>query len=217
MSYIREALLKAQKEKDARYPRYQRFFPSPRRTAGTFSLRPLWLISLFVIVLGLALYSWFDSGNKGVISSPEDPNSEVRPIREISVNAKDCYDRARHFHKMSRLEEARGLYQKALLLDPGHVSALNNLGVIYIQEGNYLAAQESLEGAIRQEPEYVDPYYNLACLYALKGERMKGLAQLRKAASLEKSVMDWAREDRDLQNLRGMPAFEEIIKGGGTE
>jgi tetratricopeptide (TPR) repeat protein len=212
MSYIREALRKAQKEKDARYPRYQRIFFSPRRKVGIFSLRPLWLICLLVIVLGLALYSWFNSGNKGTISAPKNPNSEVRPIPEISVNAKALYDRARHLHKMSRLEEARRLYHKALILDPGNVYALNNLGVIYIQEGNYLEAQKSLEDAIQQKPEYVDPYYNLACLYALKGEVMKSLAQLKRAVSLDTSVSEWARKDRDLQNLRGMPGFEEIMR-----
>ena len=212
MSYIREALRKAQREKDARYPKYQRVFFSPRRKVGIFSLRPLWLISLLVIVLGLALYSWLDSGNKGTISAPKNPNPELRPVPEISVNAKDLYDSARRLQKMSRLEEARRLYHKALMLDPGHVYALNNLGVIYIQEGNYSEAQKSLEDAIQQKPEYVDPYYNLACLYALKGEVMKSLAQLKKAVSLDDAVSEWARKDRDLQNLRGVPGFEEIMR-----
>ena len=98
------------------------------------------------------------------------------------------------------------------MLDPGHVYALNNLGVIYIQEGNYSEAKKSLEDAIQQKPEYVDPYYNLACLYALKGEVMKSLAQLKKAVSLDESVSEWARRDRDLQNLRGVPGFEEIMR-----
>ncbi len=213
MSYIREALRKAQREKDARYPSYQSVFFSPRRKAGIFSIRPVWLISLLVIVLGLALYSWLDSGNKGAISPPKNPNPEVRPVPEISANAKDLYDRARHLQKMSRLEEARRLYHRALMLDPGHVHALNNLGVIYIQKGNYSEAQKSLEDAIQQKPEYVDPYYNLACLYALKGEVMKSLAQLKKAVSLDESVSEWARRDRDLQNLRGVPGFEEIMRG----
>jgi len=213
MSYIREALRKAQKEKDTWYPRYQRVFFSPRRTAGIFSLRPVWLISVLVIVLGLALYSWLDSGNKSTISAAKNPNSEVRPVPEIPVNAKDLYDRARHLHKVSRLGEARRLYQKALMLEPGHVYALNNLGVIYIQEGNYLEAQKSLEGAIQQKPEYVDPYYNLACLHALKGEVVESLAQLKKAVSLDESVREWAQKDRDLQNLSGMPGFEEIMRG----
>jgi len=89
---------------------------------------------------------------------------------------------------------------------------LNNLGVIYIQERNYSKARNSLESAIRLKPEYVDPYYNLACLYAIKGDVMKSLDNLEKAVSLNKSVMEWARKDRDLQNIRGVHEFEEIIE-----
>lgn len=212
MSYIREALLKAQKEKDARYPKYQRIFFSPRHKPGIFSVRPLWLICLFGILLAFAFYSWLNSSGEKTISAPKNPDSEISSRPEISVNAKDLYDKARHLYKIGRLEDARGLYQRALMLDPSYVYALNNLGVIYIQEGNYSEAQKNLEEAIQQRPEYVDPYYNLACLYALKGEVTKSLAQLKKAVSLDKSVRQWARKDRDLQNLRGVPGFEEILR-----
>ena len=88
---------------------------------------------------------------------------------------------------------------------------LNNLGVIYIQEGKYSEARNSLENAIRLKPEYIDPYYNSACLYALKGEVRKSLNNLKQAISLDKSVREWARKDRDLQNLRGVPEFEEMV------
>jgi len=211
MSYIHEALLKAQKEKDARLPKYRGVFFSRREKTGILSVRPVWLISLFVILLAFTLYSWLDLGGKRKISTPKNPRPEVSSRSEISPNAKDLYDRARYFYKAGRLKDARRLYQKALMLDPSYVYALNNLGVIYVQEGNYSEAKKSLEDAIQRRPEYVDPYYNLACLYALQGEVMKSLAQLKKAASLDKSVREWARKDRDLQRLRGVPGFEEII------
>ena len=46
---------------------------------------------------------------------------------------------------------------------------------------------------------------------------MKGLRNLRKAVLLDKSVREWARKDTDLQNLRGVPGFEEIVGNGGME
>jgi hypothetical protein len=61
----------------------------------------------------------------------------------------------------------------------------------------------------------VDPYYNLACLFAIKGEAKESLAHLTKAVSLEKEVREWAQRDTDLENLRGMPEFEEIVGGKG--
>jgi len=211
MSYIHEALLKAQKDKDARLPKYRGIFFSPREKTGILSVRPVWLVSVFVILLAFTLYSWLDLGGKKTISAPQNPKPEVSPRPETSVNAKGLYDRARHLYNIGRLKDARRLYQKTLMLDPSYVYALNNLGVIYVQEGNYSEAKKSLEDAIQRRPEYVDPYYNLACLYAFQGEVMKSLAQLRQAVSLDKSVREWARKDRDLQSLRGMPGFEEII------
>jgi hypothetical protein len=39
---------------------------------------------------------------------------------------------------------------------------------------------------------------------------MKSLENLKKAISLDKLVREWARKDIDLQNMRGLPEFEEI-------
>ena len=108
------------------------------------------------------------------------------------------------------MKEAQRLYKQALKHKPDNVYALNNLGVIYIQQRNYSKASNNLESAIRLKPEYADPYYNLACLYSFKGKTIKSLENLKKAISLDKSAKEWARKDRDLQNMRGVPEFEEI-------
>ena len=210
MSYIHEALQKAQKEKDARFPKYKRILSGPKGKQGIFFTRTLLLVSLFVILLAFTIYSWFDFKNGKTISAPKNQKTEVSYKAEASADVRDFYERARYFHKIGRLQEAHRLYKQALIVDPGNVSVLNNLGVIYIQERNYLKARDNLESAIRLKPEYVDPYYNLACLYALRGKAMKSLQNLKKAVSLDESVREWARRDIDLQNLRGLPEFEEI-------
>lgn len=138
------------------------------------------------------------------------PATDTQP--ETVMGAKESYDRARLFHKSGSLQDAGRLYRETLRVDPGYVDALNNLGILYIQEKDYLAARTSFEKAIRLKPGYVEPYYNLACLYAIKGEIRESLAHLRKAVSLDQSVRDWARMDTDLENLRGLPEFHEIIK-----
>jgi len=51
MSYIHNALLKAQKEKDARFPKYKKILLGPKGKQGVFFKRTVWLISLFVILL----------------------------------------------------------------------------------------------------------------------------------------------------------------------
>jgi len=64
MSYIHNALLKAQKEKDARFPKYKKILLGPKGKQGVFFKRTVWLISLFVILLAFTFYSWFDSKYK---------------------------------------------------------------------------------------------------------------------------------------------------------
>lgn len=211
MSYIHEALLKAQKEKDARHPRYQRTLLGTAGKPGIFSGRAVWMISLGVILLAFALYSWLDFKEKNTVPASEVSRPEAQSRSEDYGKAEECYERARHLHKIGRLEDARRLYKKTFMLDPRSVYALNNLGVLYMQDKNYAEAQNSFEHAVQQRPDYVDPYYNLACLHALKGETIRSLAQLKKAISLDTSVREWARKDRDLQSLKGQPGFQEII------
>jgi tetratricopeptide (TPR) repeat protein len=135
-----------------------------------------------------------------------------RKLQETNPGkTQETYDRARQFHKEGRLEEARRLYEESLRLDPGYVDALNNLGVILISKRDYVAAQRSLEKAVRLKPRYAEPFYNLACLNAIRGDIKLALAQLKKAVSLDPTVRDWARKDTDLESLRHLPEFRELM------
>ena len=212
MSYIHEALLKAQKEKDASHPRYQRTLLGTAGKPGIFSSKVVWVIGFGVILLAFALYSWLGFKDKKAVPAPQVLRPETLSRTEDNAEAKEYYETARHLQNTGRLEDAKRLYRKTLMLDPSSVYALNNLGVLYMQDKSYAEAQNSFEHAIQQKPDYVDPYYNLACLHALKGETISSLAQLKKAISLDTSVREWARKDRDLQNLRGVRGFEEMIK-----
>ena len=212
MSYIHEALQKAQKEKDARFPKYKKILLGSKKKSSIFFLKIILLISLFVIFLAFTVNSWFDFNNKKTISAPKNKKIVATLKKETSLNRADFYQRAKYLQKIGRLNEAQRLYKQALTLEPGNASVLNNLGVIYIQQQNYPKARNILESAIQFKPEYVDPYYNLACLYAFKGQVIKSLKNLKMAITLDKSARKWARKDIDLQKLRGTPEFEEIIE-----
>ena len=212
MSYIHEALRKAQKEKDSRRPDHHRPFSGTVKKRGVFSGRSRWLVALGVILLAFTLYSWLDfNGKEAVTASDEKVKPTVQPERTDSVQAGEFYKRARFLQRRGRLEDAKVFYEKALMLDSNSVKVLNDLGVAYMQGGDYVEAQESFEQAIQRKPDYVDAYYNLACLYALKGEKIRSLTHLKKAISLDASVREWAKKDRDLQNLKDQTEFQEII------
>ncbi len=226
MSYIHEALKKAQKEKDGRHHEYQGIASTPGEKLRFFSGKAPWLASLLLVSLAFVVYLWLPSGDTGVpVVEPARPKLEgktevpvVEPARpkltqrqKNAVNPDVLYEKARVLHKRGRLQAAKQLYKKTLSADPEHVEALNNLGVIQLQEGNYPAARTSFTEAIRLQPDYVDSHYNLACLNALGGEASQGLVHLRKAVMVDPAVKGWARRDADLENLRGLPGFEEIV------
>ena len=91
------------------------------------------------------------------------------------------------------------------------MAALNNLGVILINERNFPAARTRFEKAIRLKPGYIDPYYNLACFYALTNQPEEGLRYLKRAVSINPKVKGWALKDTDLEKLRNRPGFGDIL------
>jgi len=256
MSYINEALKKAQKEKDALFLKYSGILSSRGRDRGVFKSRVLWvtLALLSAIFLAFGAYSWLNTPEERVSASvmkvddrdqssetvtsrmrTRDNRSTASPSREktqdqgvartvgpqrsvepsqpeTTGDAQTLYDRAERFRQQGRLKDAKRFYEETLKLDPRHVDALNNLGVVYLQDKDYSAAQRQFEAITQIEPEDADPYYNLACLHAVKGEQRQGLAYLKKAISLNPLVRTWARTDSDLDNLRSTPEFEEIIR-----
>ena len=146
----------------------------------------------------------FDQGRPQAIKPGEAKST-------VSNRPEETYERARRFHTEGRLEEAKRLYEETLQLDPGHVDTLNNLGVIYMRKRDYLAAERNLQKAVRLKPRYAEPFYNLACLKAITGDIKRALAYLQKAFSLDPTVRDWAQKDADLETLRQLPEFKELI------
>ena len=226
MSYIHEALKKAQKEKNGRDHEYPGIASTPGEKLGFFSGKALWLAPLLLVSLAFVLYLWLPSGDNEVpATEPAKPKLAekteapvVEPARprstakqQTAANPDVLYEKARAFHKRGRLQAAKQLYRRTLKADPGRVDALNNLGVIQLQEGNYPAARTSFTEAIQLQPDYVDSHYNLACLNAIGGEPSQGLVHLRKAVMMDPAVKGWARGDADLENLRALPGFEEIV------
>jgi len=226
MSYIHEALKKAQKEKDGRDHSYPGIASTSGERLRFFSGKALWLAPLLLVSLAFVVYLWLPSGDKEIpvteparpelagktevpVVEPARPRSTAQPKNAASPDI--LYEKARAFHKRGRLQAAKRLYRRTLKADPGHVDALNNLGVIQLQEGNYPAARTSFTEAIRLQPDYVDSHYNLACLNALTGEASEGIVHLRNAVMVDPAVKGWARKDADLENLRGLPGFEEIV------
>jgi len=257
MSYIHEALKKAQVERDQGKSPYGGI-PVTQGKKSFFTTRKTIFLAAFLLLVFLAFagYSWWDQMTEDRLQKTEDrermrddrrlttegrgqrtedrgpssvvrqPSSESRPssvVRGPSSekrrpeknrgNLRESYQKARAFQRDGRLTDAGLWYEKVLSMDPGHVEALNNLGVLHLHEKSYSAARKCFEKALRLKPDYVDPYYNLACVCAAQGQAQQGLRYLEKAISMDRNVKKWAKEDPDLDPLRGEPRFREIVLG----
>lgn len=213
MSYINEALKKAQKERDTRYFRYAHLVDGGRgrqppriRNVPRYLLPPLIVISMII-----AVYFWSPFSTGG-IDHPGKPKvvGMIKPPR-TEVSTESLYGRAVRLYKEGRFHEAEKVYRELLELDPGYVDALNNLGIIYIHHRDYRAAVRHFKKAIRLKPLYAEPYYNLACLYTIKGDKEQGLIYLDRAVEIDDDVRNWARNDSDLDGLRLLPAFKKLV------
>ena len=67
--------------------------------------------------------------------------------------------------------------------------------------------------AIALKKDYVDPYYNLACLYAQTNEIDESIWYLKVAMTINGEVKNWAEKDADMKNVVASPAFKKIREG----
>jgi hypothetical protein len=73
--------------------------------------------------------------------------------------------------------------------------------------GDYVAAAAILERALERHPDNPNILYNLACCEALAGRADDALGHLSRAAELDARLRGWARDDSDLDSIRGDPRF----------
>ncbi len=212
MSYINEALKKAQKEKDFRNIRLIRNLEAggKRKKSKKDIVLYLLLLLIFLFLLVFIGVSWLDLSDKKEIE-PRPSSTVVVNVPEEKPDSELIYNKAGDLFKTGMADDAESHYKKVLELDPGHVDTLNNLGVIYLHKGDYESAASCFEKAIRLRPDFADPYYNMACLHSIKSEAEKGIIYLKKAFDLNSDVIKWALNDSDLKNIRSLPEFREIF------
>ncbi len=106
------------------------------------------------------------------------------------------------------------------VLGDSFVHSISHLGQAYIDRGD-LAEAERLR---LQEAELLAPInadsnwqanisYNLACHYALTGNKGKALLHLARAFEQRPNLAGWAPQDTDLRSLHQDPDFLALVKG----
>lgn len=94
---------------------------------------------------------------------------------------------------------------------PRDAESLYDRGVIELNRGEYVAAQEMFERAIKREPSSADAHYALAATRARLGSVELALQALERAVELKPILRVRAQHDIDLAMLRSEPDFERIV------
>ena len=94
---------------------------------------------------------------------------------------------------------------------PRDADSLYDRGVIELNRGEYVAAQELFERALRREPEAAHIHYGLAASRARLGAIDTALKSLRRALDLQPTLRIRAQRDQDLNPLRSDPEFDQLV------
>src|ERR1044072_1243418 len=94
---------------------------------------------------------------------------------------------------------------------PRDADSLYDRGVIELNRGEYVAAQEMFERALKREPEAAHIHYGLAATRARLGSIDLALESLQRALDLKPTLRVRAQHDHDLTPLRNDPDFDRLI------
>jgi tetratricopeptide (TPR) repeat protein len=94
---------------------------------------------------------------------------------------------------------------------PRDADSLYDRGVIELNRGEYVAAQEMFEKALKREPDAAHIHYGLAATRARLGSVDLALQSLQRALDLQPNLRVRAQHDHDLNPLRNDPDFDKLV------
>ena len=174
---------------------------------------------------------------RAVRSAPAPPPPPRQPTQDESA-ALSAFERAHKEFARGRFAEARNQFR--VLVDkysqvsevaarartylaiaesrlrtesmlPRDADSLYDRGVIELNRGEYVAAQEMFERALKREPEAAHIHYGLAATRARLGSIDLALESLQRALDLQPNLRVRAQHDHDLNPLRNDPDFDRLI------
>lgn len=133
--------------------------------------------------------------------------SLFRALIEQHAGVSEVTARARIYLSIA---ESRLKTEAALPRDP---DSLYDRGVIELNRGDFVAAQEMFERALKRDPDAADTHYALAATRARLGAVETALQALERAVELRPVLRIRAQADSDFAALRNEPDFERIVFG----
>src|SRR5450432_2265148 len=109
--------------------------------------------------------------------------------------------------------QANGRPLWSSVVGDGYAHPQTHLAGFYVQRGQLQRATQMQEAAAEALSQFDKPFgrgtalYNLACFYALNGQSGKALTLLPEALKLAPDLLEWSKQDSDLESLHNEPAY----------
>ena len=111
-------------------------------------------------------------------------------MNKENLTLNETFDLALKNHQNNNFQDAQNYYQKVLELDPGHVSALNNLGTILKELGENQKAIDCYEKIIAINPNHAHAHNNLGVVFFELRENQKAKECYEKAISIDPNYVN---------------------------
>lgn len=121
---------------------------------------------------------------KGNLIEKKDDTSKIRG--EVSRLIRQGLE----FYRTKRFNEAKVAFSRAISIQPDNVIALNNLGLIYMEEGNEKEAEVRFRTALKDDPNYPEALNNLGLLYVREGNYEEAIRLYKSALKIKPDYPD---------------------------
>jgi putative intracellular protease/amidase len=115
------------------------------------------------------------------------------------------------YREQEAWSKAAGIYRRLVEQDPRDAASWYGLGLALHAQGRYAEAapahRRAAEGAWRAH----HAYYNLACAYAMLGQRDQALDALDRAIAAGFANREWVGRDAQLDGVRDDPRFKALV------
>lgn len=103
-------------------------------------------------------------------------------------------------------------YASILERYPNYIEAIEILGCLYTETGQFENGLDMDERAVKIKPTDATAHYNLACSQALLNQIEAAIHSLEKSIELGYDDVEWLLQDEDIASLRSHKRFVQIIE-----
>jgi dienelactone hydrolase len=167
-------------------------------------------------------------GSHHAFDALDETEESRRIVRETLAFYRDLFEppaappaanaarRALSFWFGGEYDEAAGAYAEYVRTHPNDATAWLRLGLSQAHTNQPAAAEESLERAIALGSGQPVDLYNVACAYALLGQKDRAFDALERAVAAGFRNRRLVERDEDLTSLRGDERFRKILERIGA-